>query len=206
MKRKIFIALTLCALMLLTGCKNSSSRPKSEYANIRELLAFYENETFATNTDFAGGFVRNIAGLVMQNDDTAQFADWAVSAQTEEGVIVFTKSVKMFGYNATLTVGFEKKQKKVGAISLLIDSGDTAVDFKIASWLYKGLLDKVSKPTQAYIDGVETSSKEAEDLIAAYDSTHSIVATWPKSSVKWSCMVQFQLTEDGKSFVGVYAK
>lgn len=206
MKRKSLIALLLTALILFTGCTNSASRPKSRYANIRDFLAFYADETFATSAEFGGGFVRDLAGLVMKADDVNEFADWVVSAQTEAGVIVYTKSVKVFGYDAELTVGFEKKQKKVGAISLILQSGDPAVDFKIFSWFYKGLLETTAKPNQTFVDNEEKSSKEAEDLIAAYDHTHSIQGTWPKSSVKWQCTIQYGLSEDGRSFVGVYAK
>ena len=207
MKKGIAVfSLVLCLLFFTTGCDNSAARPSTEYANIRDFLTQYEDKEFATNTEFAGTFVRNLAGLVMKQDDTAAFADWTVSAQTEEGVIVYSKETRLFGYPATVNVGFEKKQTKVGAISLILQSGDKETDYKISSWFYKGLLDKVSKPTQAYIDGAEKTSKEAEDLIAAYDSSHSITATWPKSSVKWSCMVQYQLDENGNTFVGVYAK
>ena len=210
MKKKAVFSLLLIALLLFTGCNNSASRPSTVYNNIREFLAAYENETFATNTEFAGGFVRNLAGLVMKQDDVAAFSDWTVSSSEEDekgnGVIVFTKTVRVFGYDATLNVGFEAKRKKVGAMALVFTTGDVATDCKIASWFYKGLLDKVSKPTQAYLDGVESSSAEIERLIADYDNTHSFTGTWPKSSVKWSCMVQYQLAEDGTSFVGVYVK
>lgn len=188
-KAAISILSVLLSVCMLCGCGiNSSARPSTEYTNIDQLLKHYENTGFTGDEESCARFVRDLAGITQKADKTFAYDTWTLKDNSDPENPVYEKKCLIYGHPCTLSIVVQKKRNWIGAISLSVESEDA---FKMASGFTLGMYDAMGGSYECLINGEKSSDSKIKKLIEAGDSTASYAVIWPRSSIKWSALVQY---------------
>ena len=191
-------------MLTATGCVNTTARPKSAYTSVPEALAAYESSAYGEAEGQCYGFIKNLAGLIRTVISEEDYGDWNLvgSDDDEDGSRSYDKTVTLYGYEATVTVGVSNKKDLVAGISITLTTGSPEADAAFAGAFITDAFAAMGSSYQSYLAGEKCSDKELKAVIAEADSSRNFASIWPKSSIKWSVMVSY-VTEASGSQVTV---